>query len=101
MPDLSDAQMRRRAEAGEALPEGWAVDAAGEPTRDASAALQGALVTFGGARGANIALMVEILAAAVAGGIWSLDAPPFDHGDKSPRAGLFVVAINVLSLIHI
>ncbi len=91
-------ELRRRAEAGEALPEGWAVDAAGEPTRDASAALRGALVTFGGARGANIALMVEILAAAVAGGNWSLDAPPFDHGDKSPRAGLFVVAINACAL---
>jgi (2R)-3-sulfolactate dehydrogenase (NADP+) len=50
-------------------------------------------LAFGGARGANIALMVEVLAAGLAGANWSLDAPSFTDGDRSPGAGLTVVAI--------
>lgn len=76
------------------IPAGWAVDEQGRPTTDAKAALRGALLTFGGERGANIALMVEMLAGGLAGGLWSLDAPRFDAGDASPAAGLFVLALS-------
>ena len=86
-------QLRHYAERGEALPAGWAVDADGEPTTDPHAALRGALLAFGGARGANIALMVEVLAAGLAGANWALDAPSFTSGDRSPGAGLTVIAI--------
>src|SRR5271168_3077284 len=86
-------ELRRLAERGEALPPGWAVDAAGLPTTDPSAAMRGALLAFGGARGANIALMVEVLAAGLAGANWALDAPSFTSGDRSPGAGLTVIAI--------
>jgi (2R)-3-sulfolactate dehydrogenase (NADP+) len=86
-------QLRHYAERGEALPPGWAVDADGRPTTDPRAALRGALLAFGGARGANIALMVEVLAAGLAGANWALDAPSFTEGDRSPGAGLFVVAM--------
>ena len=84
--------VRDRAERGEPLPPGWAIDAAGRETTDARAAMRGALLTFGGARGGNIALTVEVLAG-LAGGNWSLDAPSFADGAKTPGAGLFVVAI--------
>jgi (2R)-3-sulfolactate dehydrogenase (NADP+) len=87
-------QLRHYAERGETLPAGWAVDADGEPTTDPKAALRGALLAFGGARGANIALMVEVMAAGLAGANWALDAPSFLSGDRSPGAGLFVVAIT-------
>jgi (2R)-3-sulfolactate dehydrogenase (NADP+) len=86
-------ELRRYADRGEALPSGWAVDADGRPTTDPSAALRGALLAFGGARGANIALMVEVMAAGLAGANWALDAPSFMSGDRSPGAGLTVVAI--------
>ena len=85
--------IRERAERGEPIPLGWATDAGGAETTDARAALNGALVTFGGARGANIALMVEVLAAGLTGANWSLDAPSFVSGGESPGAGLFVIAI--------
>jgi (2R)-3-sulfolactate dehydrogenase (NADP+) len=86
-------ELRRYAERGEVLPPGWAVDADGQPTTDPSAALRGALLAFGGARGANIALMVEVMAAGLASANWALDAPSFTSGDRSPGAGLLVVAI--------
>jgi LDH2 family malate/lactate/ureidoglycolate dehydrogenase len=87
-------ELRRYAERGEALPPGWAVDADGRPTTDPHAAMRGALLAFGGARGANIALMVEVLAAGLTGANWALDAPSFTSGDRSPGAGLMVVAIT-------
>lgn len=49
------------ATAGRPIPEGWAVDGEGEPTSDANEALAGALLPFGGRKGANVALMVEML----------------------------------------
>jgi len=51
-------------------------------------------LAFGGARGANIALMVEVMAAGLAGANWALDAPSFVSGDRSPGAGLLVIAIT-------
>src|SRR6202020_28619 len=87
-------QLRHYAERGEALPAGWAIDGDGEATTDPNAALRGALLAFGGARGANIALMVEVLAAGLAGANWALDAPSFISGDRSPGAGLLVIAIT-------
>jgi (2R)-3-sulfolactate dehydrogenase (NADP+) len=86
-------QLRHYAERGETLPPGWAVDVDGEPTTDPRAALRGALLAFGGARGANIALMVEVLAAGLTGANWALDAPSFTSGGRSPGAGLFVIAL--------
>ncbi|WP_378946216.1 Ldh family oxidoreductase [Mesorhizobium sp. ANAO-SY3R2] len=86
--------IRKAAQAGEAIPEGWALDAQGNPTTDPSEAMKGALLAFGGQRGANIALMVEVLAAGVSGANWSLDAPSFSQGNQSPGAGLFVLAFD-------
>ncbi|WP_377290180.1 Ldh family oxidoreductase [Rhizobium sp. SG2393] len=85
--------IRAAADRSESLPEGIAVDVSGAPTTDPAAALRGALLTFGAERGANIALMVEVLAAGLTGANWSLDAAPFTEGQASPGAGLLIVAI--------
>lgn len=86
--------VRLAAREGRAIPPGWAVDEDGEPTTDPARAVKGALLAFGGARGANVALMVEVLAAGLTGANWSLDAPSFVSGSQSPGSGLLVVAIE-------
>jgi (2R)-3-sulfolactate dehydrogenase (NADP+) len=86
--------IRKAAHAGQTIPAGWALDSEGKPTTDARAAVNGALLAFGGSRGANIALMVEVLSAGLTGANWSLDAPSFTRGSKSPGTGLFVLAIE-------
>ncbi len=91
------AKLREYAEAGREIPEGWGLDPAGHPTTDARAALAGSLLPFGGARGANIALLVEMLAAGLTGASWSKDAPAFNKGNASPGAGLLVLAISPVS----
>ncbi len=93
-------KIRQAAERGEPIPEGWALDEAGRPTTDPNAALRGALLAFGGERGANLALMVEVLSAGLSGANWSIDAPDFQSGDQSPGAGLFVLAIAPQFLAH-
>jgi len=85
--------IRRAAEAGKEIPPGWALDANGNPTTDPAEAMKGALLAFGGGRGANVALMVEVLAAGLTGANWSLDAPSFMQGNESPGSGLFIAAI--------
>ncbi|MHA6641129.1 Ldh family oxidoreductase [Mesorhizobium sp. A623] len=86
--------IRKAAEACEKIPEGFALDALGNPTTDPAQAMKGALLAFGGNRGANIALMVEVLAAGLSGANWSLDAPSFADGSQSPGSGLFILAIE-------
>ncbi|MFI2102153.1 Ldh family oxidoreductase [Isoptericola sp. NPDC019693] len=85
--------VREAAERGEAIPDGWALGPDGDPTDDASAALAGALLPSGGVKGANIAVMVEMLAA-LSGGAFSVDAAPFERGSTSPAVGLFLLLLD-------
>ena len=50
-----------REKLGRPLEAGWAVDKAGQPTTDPSAALSGAFLPWGGHRGYGVALAVQIL----------------------------------------
>lgn len=86
--------IRSAAAQGSDIPAGWAVDSDGKETTDPSAALDGALLPFGGYKGGNVALLVELLAV-VAGANWSSDAPSFDHGDASPGVGMFLFALDI------
>lgn len=86
--------IRQAAQESKMIPEGWALDSDGNPTTDPQRAMTGALLAFGGPRGANIALMVEVLAAGLTGANWSLEVNPITHGHQSPGCGLFVLAIN-------
>lgn len=85
--------IRRSAENGESIPAGWALGPDGTPTDEAQAALVGTLLPFGGHRGGNIAVLVEILAT-LSGAAFSLDAAPFDLGADSPGIGVFVLGID-------
>lgn len=86
--------IQRAAREGRAIPEGWALDAEGQPTTDPLRALAGMLLPFGGAKGANVALMVEVMAAGLAGAAWSMDAGEFHRGSQRPGCGLTVIALD-------
>ncbi len=81
---------------GEPIPEGWAFDRDGQPTTDAKAALDGGtMVPSGGYKGAGVALVVEIMAAAMTGATLSIDASSFGNNQGgSPRTGQFFLAID-------
>jgi LDH2 family malate/lactate/ureidoglycolate dehydrogenase len=52
-------ELKLRERLGQSLPEGVAIDPAGNPTRDPSEALAGALLTWGGYKGFGLSLMVQ------------------------------------------
>jgi len=54
-------------ERGRAIPEGWAVDAAGHPTTDAAAAVAGAISPFGGAKGYALGLTLGVIVGVLTG----------------------------------
>jgi delta1-piperideine-2-carboxylate reductase len=77
------------------IPEGWAVDAEGRPTTDPAAALAGAQLPFGGAKGSALALMVELLAGPLLGEPLSVEAAAHDRaGTGAPVGGVVVLAID-------
>ena len=80
---------------GEPIPKGWAKDADGNPTTDAAAAMAGTLEPIGGAKGAALALMVEVLAAAVLGANLSSEATSFFDGEgEPPGVGQLLIVID-------
>jgi (2R)-3-sulfolactate dehydrogenase (NADP+) len=81
--------------AGTAIPEGWAVDAEGNPTTDPEAALAGSLVSMGGYKGWGFGLMAELLAAGMTGSVTSREVRPLKAPDGPPHdLGQFYVLID-------
>lgn len=85
---------------GELIPEGWGLDADGHATVKPEAVLDGGTMTpAGGAKGAALALMVEILAAALTGAHFGFEASSFFTASGSaPRVGQFFLILDPLSL---
>jgi (2R)-3-sulfolactate dehydrogenase (NADP+) len=83
------------AKSGATIPEGWALDASGNPTTDAQTALGGSMLAFGGVKGAGLALIVDLLAAGLTGANFSKDASPYAKADGPPPCvGQLVIAID-------
>jgi (2R)-3-sulfolactate dehydrogenase (NADP+) len=98
--DVSLAKVARgkvmlAAQRGEPIPGDWAIDAKGRPTTDAKAALAGTMLPLGDAKGAALALMVEILAAALTGANFAAEASSFfDNGGPPPGVGQCLIALD-------
>lgn len=81
--------------AGQPIPEGWALDAAGQPTTDADAAMAGTMLPSGGAKGAALALMVELLTAGLAGANFAYQASSlFDDKGPAPDLAHFILVLD-------
>jgi (2R)-3-sulfolactate dehydrogenase (NADP+) len=91
--DLSLSEVARgkvavAAREGKPIPQGWALDRDGNPTTDPKAALEGSMLAMGGAKGATLALVVELLVTALSGAALGFEATSFfvDEGNV-PRLG--------------
>lgn len=84
---------------GEPIPEGWALDADGNPTTDAAAALAGTMLPLGDAKGTALALMVELLAAGLTGANYAQEASSFlDAEGGPPGTGQLILALDPQAL---
>lgn len=101
--DLSLSEVARgkvmvAAKKREPIPLGWALDAAGQPTTDALAALEGSMLPVGAAtssKGAMLALVVELLVTALIGAQFGFEASSFfvDAGNR-PRIGQAFIVVD-------
>ena len=88
-----EIELHRRA--GKPVPEDWGYDAAGNPTTDAAAVLDGAMRTFGGHKGSALAAMVELLAGPLIGDMTSAESIAADAGrGGSPIGGELILALD-------
>jgi (2R)-3-sulfolactate dehydrogenase (NADP+) len=105
--DLSLSEVARgkimvAAKEGKPIPEGWALDADGQPTTDAKAALAGSMLPLGAAsspKGAMLALTVELLVTALIGANFGFEASSFfvDEGNQ-PGIGQAFILIDPAAL---
>lgn len=85
---------------GESIPADWALDSHGQATTDPAAALAGTMLPLGGAKGAALALMVEILSAALTGSNLAFEASSFFDAEGAPPSigqSFIVIDPNVFS----
>ncbi|WP_136658317.1 Ldh family oxidoreductase [Nitratireductor sp. XY-223] len=82
-------------QSGDPIPEGWAFDADGAPTTDATAALAGTMAPLGDAKGTVLALMVELLCAGLTGANYSYEQTSFLNAEGGPPgAGQTLIAMD-------
>lgn len=80
---------------GVEIPGDWALDAEGKPTTKPDEALKGTMMPLGDAKGAALALMVEILAASLTGANQSFESTSlFDDRGNPPGLGQMIIAID-------
>lgn len=99
--DLSLSEVARgkvmvAAKSGKPIPPGWALDAEGNPTTDAQAALAGSMLPIGAStspKGALLALVVELLVTALIGAHFGFEASSFfvDEGNRPGIGQAFVI----------
>jgi (2R)-3-sulfolactate dehydrogenase (NADP+) len=107
MIDLSLSEVARgklmvAAKAGKPIPEGWALDAAGNPTTDPQAGMAGSMLPIGATtspKGSMLALVVELLVTAVIGAQFGFEASSFfvDDGNQ-PKIGQAFLVIDPRAL---
>jgi LDH2 family malate/lactate/ureidoglycolate dehydrogenase len=89
--EVSMGRILRHARAGQPIPPGWALDAAGEPTTDPAAAA--AISPFGGAKGSGLGLALEVLVATLTASALGRDVHgTLDADDACNKGDVFLVA---------
>ena len=92
---IAKSEIILRSKSGEPIEQGWALDADGNPTTDAAAALKGTMLPSGGTKGFNMGLTVEVLASCLAGAVLSTEASPFSGPvGGPPSTGQCFVALD-------
>ena len=88
-------KVRAARDQGKPIPEGWAIDAAGRPTTDPVAALDGLLLPFGGHKGSGLSLAVDILSGVLPGARFLTDVVSWVDRPQDPSGvGHFFLLID-------
>lgn len=92
---IAKSEVMKHAREGREIPLGWALDADGNPTTDPDAGLKGSMAPSGGYKGVSVALLTEIMAAALTGATLGINASPFSGtAGGPPKTGQMFIAID-------
>lgn len=94
LTEVSRGKILLAAKEGKPIPEGWALDSEGRPTTDPKVALTGSMFPVGGAKGAALALMVELLSVALTGAAFGFENDSYFEPGNKPRIGHTFIAID-------
>ena len=81
---VSHGSIRVKAQAGEALPEGWVIDQAGDPITDPGKVDDGFLVPIGGYKGSGLNFMTGVLAGIMTGAAFGREVVNFSTDATTP-----------------
>lgn len=93
-------KIRLALELGQPIPEGWALDADGNPTVDPAKALEGVGLPMAGAKGSGLTMLVDILAGVLSGAGFGGDVGDRYSNQKRPvDSGNFMLAIDLAAFM--
>jgi len=82
------------------IPEGWALDSAGESTTDAAEALRGTVLTMAGHKGYALALMVEVFSSILSGAaVGSEIGSMYKDLDRKQNVGHFFCLFDISAFL--
>ncbi|MGR3638807.1 Ldh family oxidoreductase [Alterinioella nitratireducens] len=92
---IAKSEVMKHAREDRPIPVGWALDPDGNPTTDPNVGLKGSMAPSGGYKGVGVALLVEVMAAALSGATLGKDAAPFSGTQGGPpKTGQCFIAIH-------
>ncbi len=98
---VAKSEIMKHAREGLPIPEGWALGPDGMPATDPDIALRGSMAPSGGYKGVGVALLVEIMAAAMTGATLGIHASPFSGAKGGPpKTGQFFLAVSPGATSH-
>jgi len=77
------------------IPEGWAFDAAGNPTTDAATAMDGLIQPIGGHKGVGLGIVMGLLSSLLSGAAYGTELGNMVDGPKAGHDGHLFLAIDV------
>ena len=88
--------------AGRPIPDGWALDADGNPTTDAAAALAGTVLSMAGHKGAALAMMVELFSGVLSGAaVGSEVGSMYKNMNRPQNVGHFFFIVDVAAFMDV
>lgn len=84
---------------GKTIPNNWGYDAEGKPSSDAAAILKGAVAPMGEHKGAGLSLMLQLMTAALAGGMLDHELREHDTTGLDSESSKLFIALDVSAFI--
>jgi LDH2 family malate/lactate/ureidoglycolate dehydrogenase len=85
-------------ERGGSIPEGWALDAAGRPTTDPAAAIDGVILPMAGHKGYAISFMMDVLSGVLTGSSFATGVSGPQQAERRSGSGHLVLAIDIAAV---